>query len=632
MKTCGKRASRKVYSHRELEEMCVARLGWSLARARRAGKEELCRELGIEWRATGGHAQEKIVERKVCVAKRSRLYPNRYTKEELVNIVRQRNPFMIRGHLLKKTYKVLCGLANIPFTDIPPRQLDDEQRLLVRQSVRVAADRTRLFRPTEKHKEKTVEKTHTPCLERGSKKPFQYQRRVVQHLQQHRGLIAVHSLGSGKTLTALYASQCYLDDHPTHRVVVVSPVTLIDNFKKEMIAFGDLRHADRYEFFSFQGFYSRYNARRRNCANTMLIIDEAHNLRTEFRKGKKKTTGKYCGVLTLCSERADRILLLTATPLVNRPTDIVPLLNMIRDTPTQENRVLVKDFKKHMHNDDYLRRIGAHRFSFYERERVNDDYPRVIEEDVFLPMPQRFLAMYRKIEEGLMEDDVLRVFGETRLKPFFNGIRRAVNILSELPEEELVKSPKIKWILQKLREDRQKTLVFSNFLEMGLEGIQKRLPPGIRSAFITGQQPRARRAEIVQQFNNDEIDVLFLSRAGGEGIDLKGTRRIILLENGWNENSEKQVIGRGVRFRSHAHLPRDQQNVHIYRLFHIKPDEQDNIGHLLSPEYEVVYDDPTTWISADLMLKKISERKLAETNGFLDRLRELSIERTTTTT
>lgn len=627
MKTCGKRASKKVYSRLELEQMCVARLGWTPARARRAGKEELCRELGIPWRSGGGRTQEKIVERKVCVAKKSRMHPNRYTKEELVNIIRQRNPFMIRGHLLKKTYKVLCNLANIPFTDIPPRQLDDEQRLLVRQaSVRIA-DRTRLFRPVKGQKEKTQDE-NTTCLERGSKKPFQYQRRVVQHLQTHRGLIAVHSLGSGKTLTALYASQCYLDNHPTHRVVVVSPVTLIDNFKKEMHAFGDLRHADRYEFFSFQGFYSRYNVRRRNCANTMLIIDEAHNLRTEFKKGKKKTTGKYCGVLTQCAERADRILLLTATPLINRPADIVPLLNMIRDRPATENRILVKDFKKHINNDDYLRQIGAHRFSFYERERINDDYPRVIEEDVFLPMPPRFFTMYRKIEEELMEDDVLRVFGETRLKPFFNGVRRAVNILSELPEEELVKSPKIKWILRKLREDRQKTLVFSNFLEMGLEGIQKRLPPEIRSACITGQQPRARRAEIVQQFNNDEIDVLFLSRAGGEGIDLKGTRRIILLENGWNENSEKQVIGRGVRFRSHAHLPRDQQVVHIYRLFHIKPDEEDNIGHLLSPEYEVVYDDPATWISADLMLKKISERKLAETNRFLDRLRKLSIEHT----
>jgi len=238
--------------------------------------------------------------------------------------------------------------------------------------------------------------------------------------------------------------------------------------------------------------------------------------------------------------------------------------------------------------------------------------------------------MYRKVEEELMEDDILRTFGESRLKPFFNGIRRAVNILSELPEEEMIKSPKIRWILEQLRgEEKTKTLVFSNFLEMGLHGIQSRLPAGVRSAFITGSQPKARRAEIVRQYNNDEIDVLFLSKAGGEGIDLKGTRRIILLENGWNENSESQVIGRGVRYKSHSHLPKEEQEVHIYRLFHVKPDEAGDVDRLLSDEVDVVFNDPSTWLSADLMLKKISMKKLRETRSFLERLKALSIEKNT---
>lgn len=610
-KICGNRASATIYSRKELEDMALERLG---SRQHRLTKREICEALGIEWRE-GTMRRITPIENKVCTDKRSRRYPNRYTKEELVQMARARNPYLNRTRLLRDTYRNLCRLARIPFLE----NAVDENAPIRRRTV---GDRARFFKMSTKEKEED-----TPCLERGGRAPFQYQRRVVEHLRDNRGLVAVHSLGSGKTLTALYASQCYLDQHPTHRVVVVSPATLIDNFKKEMTVFQGLRHADRYEFFSYQGFYSRYKARRRNCRDTMLIVDEAHNLRTEYRKGKKKEVGKYCGAVTRCAEMADRILLLTATPLVNSPSDIVPLLNMVRNNPTTQNRLLVKDFKKNIDNDEYLERVGLCRFSFYERDRVSEDYPGVIEEDVFLPMPRRFYETYRKVEEDLAEDEILRTFGESQLRPFFNGVRRAVNILSELPEEELVKSPKIKWILRQIREDKRKTLVFSNFLEMGLDGIIKRLPPGVRAAFITGGQPRARRAEIVRQYNRDEIDVLFLSRAGGEGIDLKGTRRIILLENGWNENSERQVIGRGVRYRSHSHLPAEERNVHIYRLFHIKPDEVDHIDELLSPETEIVYNDPSTWLSADLMLKKISERKHVMTSQFLDRLKRLSIER-----
>ena len=133
------------------------------------------------------------------------------------------------------------------------------------------------------------------------------------------------------------------------------------------------------------------------------------------------------------------------------------------------------------------------------------------------------------------------------------------------------------------------------------------------------------RAEIVARYNNDGLDVLFISKAGGEGLDLKGTRQMILMESGWNENTERQVVGRGARFRSHSHLPTDQQDVVIYRLYHIKKNE--DVEQILSPDYKVNFNDPSSWPSADLLLKKISMNKHATTEGFLDELKKLSIER-----
>lgn len=617
IKTCGKRSSHRVYSHKELEDMVVMRLGWNKTRAKHTTKMGMCHALGIEW-----VEKEAVVvhPEKVCSDRLTKTYPNRYTKDELIHIIRQINPFMNRNKLEKTPFYRLCALARMPFVRATTRNttmvVDEKRRTTIKEDGRY-------------YRDGMPEKTETiSCIERGVKTPFQYQKRVVDHFHKHRGLIAVHSVGSGKTLTALIASQCYLDEFPTRHVLVISPTSLIANFKKEMAQFGDLRHKDRYEFFSFQGFFYQYKNNPRSCKNHFLIVDEAHNLRTEHHETSSgKETGKINKVVSQCAQMADRILLLTATPLINRNTDVAPLLNMIRDYPTDTNKITIKEFKKEMGDDAYLRKIGLCRFSFYERQRASDDYPRVDEEDVYLTMPQRFLESYRKVEEELMEDEVLRAFGSSKLKPFYNGVRRAVNILSELPDEELIKSPKIKWILSQLRQDKKKTLIFSHFLESGLKSIQRRLPEGVRSAYITGSQSKKTRSKHVDQYNNDELDVLFISKAGGEGIDLKGTRRIILLESGWNENTEAQVIGRGVRFRSHANLPHAEQKVSIYRLYHVKPEERNHIDQLLSPDTVVDYNDHSTWLSADLMLKRISKSKADTTNRFMERLRNLSIER-----
>lgn len=619
MKLCGKRASDRVLSKKELVSMVVERLGWKKSHAVKTKKEELCKALDIEWVQK---APDVVVHpEKVCSSRATKAYPNRYTREELVDRIKQRHPYMNRGRLLRSSMASLCRLARIPFTNVIRHKEQDEARAPAREPFR-------FYKTEEKAQQRT---TPVPCLSRGVKTPFQYQERVVAHFRRHRGLIAVHSVGSGKTLTALIASQCYLDQNPTHKVVVISPTSLIANFKKEMSQFGDLRHKNRYEFFSFQGFLYKYKDTPRVCRNHMLIIDEAHNLRTEYHKSKTgKETGKMNKVITRCAERADKVLLLTATPLINKCGDVAALLNMVRDRPRSDNKITRKDIEMNLKDKEFMDRAALCKFSFYERQRASDDYPRTEEEDIFLVMPPRFLAMYNKVEGELMEDDILRTFGESQLKPFYNGVRRAVNILSELPEEELTKSPKIKWILAKLREEPQKTVIFSHFLESGLQGIQNRLPSHLRSARITGAQSKPERAEVVRKYNNDEIDVLFLSKAGGEGIDLKGTRRIILLESGWNQNTEAQVIGRGVRFRSHAGLPHAEQNVTIYRLYHIKNTEKDQLDHLLSNAYEVNPKDPSTWLSADLMLKKISDKKVHSTDHCIEVLKKYSIERNPT--
>jgi hypothetical protein len=64
--------------------------------------------------------------------------------------------------------------------------------------------------------------------------------------------------------------------------------------------------------------------------------------------------------------------------------------------------------------------------------------------------------------------------------------------------------------------------------------------------------------------NGDKIKVIIISRAGSEGIDLKYIRNIHVMEPWYNMNRIEQVIGRGIRNKSHMLLPLQKRNCSVY--------------------------------------------------------------------
>ena len=64
-----------------------------------------------------------------------------------------------------------------------------------------------------------------------------------------------YGTGTGKTLTAVATSQCYLDKNPNNGVIFIGPTSLLSNFE-EIDAYGD-DDMSNYEFYSFTTFYNR---------------------------------------------------------------------------------------------------------------------------------------------------------------------------------------------------------------------------------------------------------------------------------------------------------------------------------------------------------------------------------------
>jgi ribosomal protein L12E/L44/L45/RPP1/RPP2 len=59
--------------------------------------------------------------------------------------------------------------------------------------------------------------------------------------------------------------------------------------------------------------------------------------------------------------------------------------------------------------------------------------------------------------------------------------------------------------------------------------------------------------------------ILIITQSGAEGISLKNVRQVHVMEPYWNNVRVNQVIGRARRVESHVHLPKDQQNVKIFK-------------------------------------------------------------------
>ena len=65
-----------------------------------------------------------------------------------------------------------------------------------------------------------------------------YQERAVKHLIYNRGLIAAFGTGTGKTITAVAAINCFIMNNKQGKVIFIASVSLVANIIKELSKYG----------------------------------------------------------------------------------------------------------------------------------------------------------------------------------------------------------------------------------------------------------------------------------------------------------------------------------------------------------------------------------------------------------
>lgn len=407
------------------------------------------------------------------------------------------------------------------------------------------------------------------------------QQRVIERIKNEPAVLVYHGLGSGKTLASIAAGETL---GGTREVIV--PASLRENFRKELKKF--VSKPKDYDVKSY------HEAVRRGISPADLtIFDEAHRL----GRGESQTSA-------LPRQVGGKALYLTGTPVRNDPSELAPLLPLLaadRGAPvTQEafakkfieEREVSPGFfgrlwgitpgvEKELIHKNKLRDLLSGRVDYHPAQ---GEYPAVTTKTVEVRMSPEQDRVYRglmarnpmlsyKIRNNLPPSKV----ESKSLNAFLSAVRQASNNPASfdvtLTGSPVKHSPKLRRMLADLTKGTTddvnfKAFVYSNYLDSGVLPLSQELSAlKIPNAVFHGGLSDAERRRIVEDYNAGRLKVLLASGAGSEGLDLKGTKMVQIMEPHWNASRVDQVVGRAVRHMSHSHLPESERTVEVRKYF-----------------------------------------------------------------
>jgi superfamily II DNA or RNA helicase len=459
-----------------------------------------------------------------------------------------------------------------------------------------------------------------------------HQERIEEEAGPGTRKLLYHTLGSGKTLSAIAAAEAMKAPYGA-----VVPAALRANFEKERAKFTDKKRKSDTQS------YTMLSKGVEPVHDKTVIFDEAHRLRNP--KSKQTIAAKDL------ASKAQQLYLLSGSPIVNAPSDMAPLVEMLTQQPMSTEKFDAEFLGSERIDPSWWQRFRGmkpgvrqylkqpRKFNKLLKGKVDYHQPATpsvkrIDEDIFVDMgPEQQLlhkAFYneipRSLQRKLEKNFPLSKSEAKNLLAFLSGPRQAaLSTHPWLSEKQRVaagisQAPKLQRAMSELEKQieadpKSRTVVFSNFIEAGLKPYAaaleaKKIPYGIFHGGLTDKQ----RADVVNKYNSGELRALLLGPAASEGISLSGTNLMQLLDPHWNESRLEQAVGRGIRFDSHGHLPKEEQKVRVQRYISQLPQGRRSV---LSGFKRPTRD------TADTFLQNYAHEKQRVNDLFLKRLRQI---------
>lgn len=417
-------------------------------------------------------------------------------------------------------------------------------------------------------------------------------------------ILLFHGLGSGKTCSSIVVAQALLNAKKVKKVHVVTPASLVNNYKKELTGScgGYSKIPSSVDVYSYEKFTKTMEQNMKQLDDSLVVIDEVQNIvsitGTTYRR--------IFDLLVTKQPKNLHVVLLSGTPIFDKAHEIALTLNLL-DLPNPlpigsfYNEYLDSDLNI-KNQDDFMKRIYPYVSAF---SGISPNaYAKRTDVVLLCRFNKRQLRGYENATKTLQLDD------EENFKEFSQhfliGPRVASNMIyydgsfAKKGKENLLKKDQKKFesmfkeknlelfstkffqCLKNIRKADGPVFVYSNFVYSGgiddfelvlkMNGFDeytvrnsKKPKYGI---FRTGADNENKL--LVDTFNDivnmkgKNIKVIIGSPAMKEGISLKNTREVHLLDPYWNNSRTNQIVGRAIRFCSHVQLAPSARHVQVY--------------------------------------------------------------------
>lgn len=456
---------------------------------------------------------------------------------------------------------------------------------------------------------------------------------------KYRGLLIYHKIGAGKTCAAIQIAEQWKNKRD---IFFICPASLINNFYKElrsectgeiyitkkdrkileslnieseeyneMIKKINKKIDKKYNIYSYNKFVELINNRKIKLDNALLIIDEVQNIISENGKYYKSIFN-----LIYKSPKTLRVVILSATPIFDKPSELGLTLNLLRPSEPIlignkfndkyiDFQIINKKAEYNIKNEDDLR-LKINGLVSYYRGAPDYVFPKKIEKIIKCKMSKYQYECYKIIQKREGKINKLNLLKLPN--NFFIGSRIISNIaypnkyvnqlgLDELNNtamklENLKKySTKYYYLIKKVLRSKGTVFIYSHFKEYGgllplikiLEyyGFVNFLEYGSgkkRFTIWSGDETLDQKQKMLNTFNlksnydGSMIKIILGSPSIKEGVSLLRTRAVHIIEPYWNMARIEQVIGRAVRFCSHKDIDKKDRIVKVYLYLAVNPD------------------------------------------------------------
>lgn len=407
-----------------------------------------------------------------------------------------------------------------------------------------------------------------------------YQQQGIQWLYDLKNMnlngILADDMGLGKTLQVLVFYEQYVSKEKPS--LIVCPSSLMYNWMSEIEKFKidvdavcvtgtqDVRKDIIKE--NHELYITTYDYLRRDVELYMsmefeyIVLDEA-----QFIKNPKTKNAQ-----SVKSLKSRHRLALTGTPIENGLSELWSIFDFLLPGYLYSLNYFTKNFEKPIQMGDdkrqaQLQKLVSPFILRRTKKQVLKDLPDKVEKDLWLNFSpeekQLYLANLAQVNEQLQQQLELEQVDSILILAMMTRLRQICCEPRMLYENYTGESTKFKMcldLIETLKENDKKVLLFSSFTSVFDSFIEEFDRRGIKYHMITGAVDKKKRKEEVDAFQSDDSNVFLISlKAGGTGLNLTKAQAVIHFDPWWNVSAQNQATDRAYRIGQ-------TKNVLVYQL------------------------------------------------------------------